>query len=105
MFTAELFPTTIRSSAVGICSLMARIGGISAPQIAIALPKVIICSQLSGVLNSTHSLLQSIYKFGLSVCLSVCPSVCLYPINVETAEPIGPKFFVGSRVTPGKVYG
>ena len=24
--------------------------------------------------------------------------------NVKTAEPIGPKFFVGSRVTPGKVY-
>ena len=42
----------------------------------------------------------SIYKFGLSVCLSVC----LYPINVKTAEPIGPKFFVGPHVTPGKVY-
>ena len=41
-----------------------------------------------------------IYKFGLSVCLSVC----LYSINVKTAEPIGPKNFVGSRVTPGKVY-
>ena len=27
----------------------------------------------------------SIYKFDLSVCL--------YPINVKTAEPIGPKFF------------
>ena len=35
----------------------------------------------------------SIYKFGLSVCLSVC----LYPINVKTAEPIGPKFFVGHK--------
>ena len=62
MFTAELFPTTIRSSAVGICSLMARIGGISAPQIAIALPKVIIRSQLSGVLNSTHSPLKLLNK-------------------------------------------
>ena len=41
----------------------------------------------------------SIYKFGLSVCLSVC----LYPINVKTAEPIGPKFFVGHLGTPGKV--
>ena len=38
-------------------------------------------------------------------CLSICLSVCLYPINVITAEPIGPKFFVGSRVTLGKVYG
>ena len=42
----------------------------------------------------------SIYKFGLSVCLSVC----LYPINVKTAEPIGPKFCVGHLGTPGKVY-
>ena len=33
--------------------------------------------------------LQSIYKFVLSVCLSVR----LYPINVKTAEPVGPKFF------------
>ena len=30
---------------------------------------------------------------------------CLYPINVKTAEPIGPNFFVGPRVTPGKVSG
>ena len=41
-----------------------------------------------------------IYKFGLSVCLSVC----LYPINVKTVEPIGLNFFVGHHVTTGKVY-
>ena len=39
---------------------------------------------------------SSIYKFSLSVCL--------YPINIKTAEPIGPKFCVGPLVTPGKVY-
>ena len=37
-------------------------------------------------------------------CLFVCLFVCLYTINVKTAKPIGPKFFVGSRVTPGKIY-
>ena len=37
-------------------------------------------------------------------CLFGCLSVCLYPINVKTAEPIGPKFFVGHHVTTGKVY-
>jgi len=37
-------------------------------------------------------------------CLSWCLSVCLYPINVKTAEPIGPKFFVWHHVTTGKVY-
>ena len=30
--------------------------------------------------------------------------VCLYPTNVKTAEPIGPKFCVGPHMTPGKVY-
>ena len=44
------------------------------------------------------------YKFGLSVWLSVWVSVSLYPMNVKTAEPIGPKNFVGHHVTTGKVY-
>ena len=30
--------------------------------------------------------------------------VCLYLMNVMTADPCGPNFCVGSRVTPGKVY-
>ena len=38
----------------------------------------------------------SIYKFGLSVCL--------YPINVETAEPIGPTFSAGHHMSQRKVY-
>jgi len=40
----------------------------------------------------------SIYKFNLSICMFL-------PINVTTAEPIGPKFCEGHHVTPGKVYG
>jgi len=38
--------------------------------------------------------LLSIYKFSLSVCIQK---------NVKTAEPIGPKFFVGHHATV-KVY-
>jgi len=34
------------------------------------------------------------------LCLSA--SVCLYPINVRTAEQIGPKFCVGPHVTQGE---
>ena len=50
-----------------------------------------------------------IYIYNLYIyfaCLGVCLSVCLYPINVKTAEPIGTKFCVGvgHHVTPGKVY-
>ena len=56
------------------------------------------------LLLKNQSLQQSIYKFGLSVCLGVCLFVCLYPINVKTAEPIGPKFFVGHLGPPGKGY-
>ena len=37
--------------------------------------------------------------------LGGCFGVCLYPISVKTAEPIGPKVFVVPHVTPGKVYG
>ena len=33
-----------------------------------------------------------------------CLFVCLYPINVKTAEPIRPKFCGGPHVAPGKVY-
>ena len=33
----------------------------------------------------------------------VCLFVCLYPINVKTAEPIETKFCVGPNVTPAKV--
>ena len=37
VYTAELFPTPLRNSALGLCSTMARIGGIGAPIVAGAL--------------------------------------------------------------------
>ena len=50
-----------------------------------------------------------VYLYINLACLSGsvlwCLSVCLYPINVKTAEPIRPKFCVGPHVASGKVYG
>ena len=63
-----------------------------------------------GSLEITHVLNLSIIKsynkklYINLACLSVWVSVCLYPINVKTAETIGPKFFVGHHMTTGKVY-
>ena len=37
-------------------------------------------------------------------CLSVCLFVYLYPINIKTTEPIGPKFHVGNHMTPREGY-
>ena len=31
--------------------------------------------------------------------------VCLYPINIKTAEPIGPTIFEATHMTQGKVSG
>ena len=31
-----------------------------------------------------------------------CLTICLFPKNTETAEPIGPKFYMGTQMTPGK---
>ena len=45
-----------------------------------------------------------VYLYINLASLFVCLSVFLYPIHVKTAEPMGPKFFVGHLGTPGKVY-
>ena len=45
------------------------------------------------------------YTLLVYLSLSVFLSVCMYLINVITPEPIGPKFCVGPRMTPGKVKG
>ena len=47
---------------------------------------------------------SNIYIYPLLVCLGVCLSVRLYPINVITAELIGPKFCVDPHMAPGKIY-
>ena len=33
MYTAQLYPTSVRNTAVGTCSMMARVGGLMSPVI------------------------------------------------------------------------
>ena len=33
LYTAELYHTEVRTTAIGLCSMMSRIGGIAAPQV------------------------------------------------------------------------
>ena len=49
----------------------------------------------------------SIYLYTLLFCLGVCSLfVCLFVSNKhQNSRSIGPKFFVGLRVFPGKIYG
>ena len=58
--------------------------------------------------TKTRKQLNQIYRERGTFLLYIyfpCLGVCWYPINVKTAEPIGPKVFAGPRVKPGKVYG
>ena len=56
------------------------------------IPDVLTCKNLSK--NLIRKKKNQTVKL-LSIYLLVCLSVCLFPINVKTAEPIGPKLFVG----------
>ena len=59
----------------------------------------------SPTLSSCQASRYPIYILIWLVCLFVWVSVCfLYPIKFKSAEPIGPKFFVGNHVTTEKVY-
>jgi len=64
IFTAELYPTQVRTTALGFCSVFARLGGILAPQLAILLPSLTF-SELPLLIFGCTSLLGSVLAFQL----------------------------------------
>ena len=58
--TAELMPTSVRTSALGICSVMARLGAIITPQLALLLPSLSPIPDLHLYIFSLVSILGSI---------------------------------------------
>merc|ERR1712126_378946 len=63
MYTAEIYPTVIRNTAIGSCSMVARIGGISAPYIALYLPKIM--PELPVLILGGSSLVGGLMAFAL----------------------------------------
>ena len=60
VITAELMPTSLRTSAIGTCSVMARVGAILAPQLALLLPSLTSIPTLHLYIFSAVSLLGSL---------------------------------------------
>ena len=63
MYTAEIYPTIIRNTAVGTFSFAARIGGISAPFLALYLPKI--QEQLPMLIMGGSSIIGGVLAFFL----------------------------------------
>ena len=64
LYTAELYPTQIRSTAIGMCSMMARIGGFAAPQ-------VCVLSYLKILYKNTHTSYDKIF-LGCHILTTSC---------------------------------
>ena len=83
VYTAELFPTSMRNTAVGTCSLFARIGGMLAPQV-VSLGSLCFQSLPLGIMGVT-SLIGGI------LILAVLPETLgkLLPDTVKDALELG----------------
>lgn len=64
VYTAELFPTTLRHSLLGICSMTGRVGSILSPQ--------------TPLLVSVNRQRVAINRCSLDTCFPNCVSITLY---------------------------
>lgn len=65
LYTAEIFPTLVRATVVGLCSMFARVGGILAPQVALYLPVVTGSTQAPMILMGVCALCGSVVTLWL----------------------------------------
>ena len=54
MYTAQLYPTSVRNTAVGTCSMMARVGGLMSPVIGKYLIIIMITNYLFSCLSQAN---------------------------------------------------
>jgi len=71
IYTPEVYPTPLRSSGLGICSAVARIGGMITPYVAVVLSR-----------QSITGALVALSIYGVS---SVFAAVCSFLLPIETA--------------------
>ena len=91
LYTAEIFPTQIRATVVGICSMFARVGGILAPQVAIYLPTVTLSVQAPMILMGTCALLGSVATIWLPETLG---SLTIQSVkDVDSLQEVTKPFF------------
>ena len=91
LYTAEIFPTLIRATVVGICSMFARVGGILAPQVAIYLPIVTLSVQAPMILMGTCALLGSVAAIWLPETLG---SLTIQSVkDVDSLQEVTKPFF------------
>ena len=86
VFTAELFPTVVRNSTIGVCSFCARIGGILAPFVGDLVSPALLMKQLDlerepshlnlNIIKYDHHLIPLVFYINHRIAAS-------RPINVE----------------------
>ena len=100
LYTAEIFPTLVRATVVGLCSMFARVGGILAPQVALYLPVVTGSTQAPMILMGTCALVGSVVTLWLPETLG---SLTIQSMeDVDNLDTITKPFFAvwsGKKLT------
>ena len=81
MFTFEIYPTIVRTTGMGLCSMVARIGAIAAPEVNVPIDKNLNSSRIIKLLFIISEFQIDIIQIFSSRSLYICPKLHLrsYP--------------------------